>query len=407
MKGIIANPGVAPYVQESVKAYQEANYLSAFYTTFISNGKGLVNKIISLMPGAAKRRNFVALQHQYLKENPLPEILRIFATKYLKPQTADKIWEWAELKFDKWVAAQLNKKIDFIHVYEHAALASLKKSKALGITSFYEQPSQHHTFFNDIVQSQWQNHPNLKTDDQMLLSNHKSHRRNKRRDEELACADYVICNSVFTKRTLLKAGIADEKIIVIPYGFPDVVKTAMPIKNNPEKLVFLYAGNLSLRKGIHILINAWKTLPNANNHELWLIGSKQLPGFVFENMPHSIKIKENMPHQDLLNLMRQADAFILPTLADGFGMVISEAMAIGLPVICTQNSGGTEIITHLQNGLIITAGDEQAIIESINWCIKNPNQLNEIGKSALKTAEEYPWSAYRKRLIEEISKRIN
>ncbi len=403
MKGLIANPGVAPYVKESVKAYAEHHLLNSFYTTFVDHEakKSWIEKILPSL----RRRNFDELDYRFIKQKPIPELLRLLANKFLNAFAADKIWEWSELNFDLWVTRKLSKKISFVHTYEHAALSTLKRANELQITSFYEQPSQHHLLFTEIVEEQWKLYPQLKTGSQVLLSNNDSVRRNKRRDEELAVADFIICNSTFTKKSLISAGINQEKLIVIPYGFPTVKEHITKKEIQPNKVIFLYAGNLSLRKGIHLLIDAWKKI-NAKEHELWLVGTKQLPDFIFDNLPKSIKIYPNIPQPNLLEMMLKADVFILPTLADGFGMVISEAMSLGIPVICTNQCGGPDVITNNKDGKIIPANNKDALIEVINWAINNPQALQELGSNALIKSKSYPWSAYRKKLAAVVIEKV-
>ena len=228
-----------------------------------------------------------------------------------------------------------------------------------------------------------------------------------RKDLELAECDYIICNSTFTKKTLKIAGIQEEKIIMIPYGFP---KTAgeRSRRNISDKFTFLYAGNQNLRKGIHILYKAWASCNfEPEKAELVLIGKNQLPQSLKKNLPSSIKFIQNIPHKELNRYYQRANVFVLPTLADGFGMVISEAMAQGLPVITTHNSGGPDIIQHRQNGLLVEANDIEALAKELRWAFENPADLAEIGEAAFQTAKAYPWSSYRKRLRQEIADRVN
>lgn len=404
-KGIVSNPNLAPYIKESVLAYQEAEMLGRFFTTFCLT-QGWMKRISFLPDGIRSflfRRAFPPLDPQLLRSNALMEISRILANRFGGANLADEIWEWSETGFDKRVAKNLHPKHLFFHGYEHACLASLQQAKKMGIVSFYEQPSQHHAFFTKIVEEQLLKYPNLKNEAIALLNDEKAERRNRRRDEELELADYIICNSSFTQKTLIAASIPPEKLIVIPYGYPTV--RSIPNKD-PEIFHFIYAGNLSLRKGVHILLQAWRQLPADLPACLTLMGSSQLPENLTAELPENVKWIPNLPYEQAQEKIAQSDVLVLPTLADGFGMVISESMAMGVPVLTTTSSAGPDLIDNYVDGICIAPDDKNALTEALTWCVANREKCKRMGQKAQEKAKVYPWSAYRERLIEEVKARI-
>lgn len=410
MKGIVSNPNIAPHVKESVLAYQDAGLLAKFYTTFINHKNNPLSRTLSfIFPNFIrefKRRSFEEISYQLVKTKPYSELIRVFAARKLGLGLTDEIWERNELKFDKWVARHLKEDLDFIHVTEHASLSTIKRAKNLNITSFYEQPSIHHQAFSKIIKEQLERYPEFVTDTIVLLHNAASARRNQRRNEELNEADFIICNSSFTKKTLVNAGIEERKILTIPLGFPQPeVKT---IANKKDRnLKFIAAGNLSLGKGTHILLEAWKDFHLIQKDaELWLIGKNNLPKIFTRQLPKNIKFFGNIPRLDLMKKFSEANVLIHPTLADGFGMVITEAMSCGLPVITTMNSAGPDIIENGKSGLLIEANNKTAILESLLWCLDNKVQLTEMGNEALKKANSYLWADYRKNLVNQLRDRL-
>lgn len=410
MKGSIANPGVGPHIQATIKAYQENQLLHTFYTTLYhkpgSAFDDSLNKFAPWLHKQLQRRTLKNTEGFAIKSISGYEFFRIISGKMLSSVLTDLIWEWGELAFDKWVARQLNTQLQWIHGYEHCSLATLQQAKKLGITSFYEQPSQHFSFFEKIAKQQLQYYPELKSIETTLLIDHKSEKRNQRREQELEVCDYIICNSKFTAKTLADAQVSAEKIITIPLAFPTPVKSILE-KTNPAKTIFIYAGNQNLRKGTHILYKAWQKCNfNSDQAELWLVGSNQLPLTVRAGLGNEVKFTPNIPHQDLLKLFLQADILVLPTLCDGFGMVITEAMAQGLPVITTYNSGGPDIITEAKNGFLLEAGNIEQLASKLKWCVENRNQVKTMGANALAKAASYPWANFRKQLIKEITSRI-
>ncbi|QEK50325.1 glycosyltransferase family 4 protein [Pedobacter aquae] len=409
MKCSVANPNIAPYIKQTVIAYQESNNLEKFYTTFFEHREYFLTKfLINYLPNLKKnikRRNLNEIDFNLVKGKPFKELIRVFSARFLDTITTDKIWEWGELSFDQWVANQLDKSLSSIHTYEHAALKTLERAKELGILSFYEQPSQHHALFEKIVKEQLVLYPELKTKNIDLLTNDKAIKRNKRRDNELKVCDYIICNSTFTKKSLLAADIELKKIITIPYGFPKI-ETLISEKHPTEKISFMNAGSQNLRKGIHILFQAWKECNFGDKAELIMIGKNHLPTSFLKDLPENIKFIPNIPHEELMSFYAKSDVFVLPTLADGFGMVITEAMSRGMPVITTTHSGGPDIIEHKKNGIIIPPNDKEALIASLRWCVENKNKLKELGRNALIKADSYPWKNFRREVIKQIEEKI-
>lgn len=402
MKIIQGHPIVPTFVKQTALAYYEHEMLYRFCTTFIEHPEFWLSSWFSkIHPGLHRelqRRSAAELPYHLIRKYPFREIVRTFASRYLGTVATDFIWEWSELAFDRWVASQVDKSTDAIHVYEHAGLAALQRAKALGVLAIYEQPSQHHTFFTRIAEEQFKKYPELKSAGTSLLVDEKSRRRNARRDEELATADVIVCNSTFTKRTLVGAGVDASRIQVVPYGFPPRVEEVAE-KPVDRPLVFLNAGTQNLRKAIHLLYRAWRQCDfKPEEAELWLIGKMALPEETRKDLPGKVIIRESIPRNELMTLYRQADVFVLPTLADGFGMVISEAMSRGLAVITTGNSGGPDITTDGVDGIHIAAGDEHVLIEKMKWCVANREKVREIGFNAWVTSGKYQWSEYRKKI---------
>jgi len=204
MRIIVSTPLVAPHVKQSVIAYYEAGYLEQFYTSFIEHPDYALSSFLNnfkALQTETVRRSFHDIPIEKIRTRPIQELVRTVSARKMPRAFADQVWEWAELGFDKWVANNLdNKTIDVVHTYEHAALATLQKAKALNLFSVYEQPSQHHSFFSSIAKKQIALYPELNGVSAELLINEKAIRRNKRRDAELNLASLVLCNSTFTKK---------------------------------------------------------------------------------------------------------------------------------------------------------------------------------------------------------------
>lgn len=422
VKVIHAHPGAGIFVRQSALSYLENDMLEYFLTTFVSHEKyflsNFITKVVPQIKRDISRKAIDELPFEKLKLYPYKELIRLFASRYTSPMVIHRIWEWAELAFDSWVAnviAQESKKqqIDAIHVYEHAALSSLQKAKQKGIFTIFEQASQHHSFFAPIAKQQLEKYPELKSDETNILVDTKYDKYNQRKDKELQLADLVICNSSFTKRTLIAATIDEKKIQVIPHGFPKILtELNTDSKSNlgatkQKPVIFLNAGTQNLRKGVHLLYNAWRKANfSSQEAELWLIGRSSLPKSLTEDLQGNVKIKDSIPRDELMQLYKEADVFVLPTLADGFAMVISESMSQGVPVITTQNSMAPDFITHQKNGWIVPAGDEDALLQQMKWCVENRHLLPKIGYEAIQIAKNWQWEDFRQKTATTVKEQI-
>jgi glycosyltransferase involved in cell wall biosynthesis len=114
-----------------------------------------------------------------------------------------------------------------------------------------------------------------------------------------------------------------------------------------------------------------------------------------------------MPHRELMQLYREASVFVLPSLADGFGMVITEAMSRGLPVIATDHTGALDLIDHGRSGFVLPAGDVQALCAQMRWCVEHSEELLSIGARAIEAATRWQWSDYQRALCSTIRRRLD
>jgi len=96
----------------------------------------------------------------------------------------------------------------------------------------------------------------------------------------------------------------------------------------------------------------------------------------------------------------QCDVFVFPSYFEGFGLVILEAMASGLPVLTTSATGGLDVITDGQDGWVIPPGDVNRLVELMDNCLSDQNKVQEMGRCARITAERFTWAEHGRRWIE-------
>jgi glycosyltransferase involved in cell wall biosynthesis len=105
------------------------------------------------------------------------------------------------------------------------------------------------------------------------------------------------------------------------------------------------------------------------------------------------------PHREVLELMRECDVLALPSIAEGRALVQQEALANGLPLIITENTGGEDLIVEGETGFLVPIRSPEKIAEKIAWLADNREVLPSMRLAALKKADEYPWQRYRDRVL--------
>ena len=171
-------------------------------------------------------------------------------------------------------------------------------------------------------------------------------------------------------------------------------------KIKKDKFIVIYVGNDFIRKGVKYLIDAFNSL-KLNNSELWIVGENKK-----DLIERIVKIEKNNIFIDsvkefkLPELYNQSSIFCLPTLEDGAGIVMLQAMSCGLPVISTKYSIAPDVITEGEEGFIVEPSNTTLISEKIKFFYDNPNKIIEIGsKARTKIENEFTSDSIAKRII--------
>jgi glycosyltransferase involved in cell wall biosynthesis len=238
-----------------------------------------------------------------------------------------------------------------------------------------------------------------------LLAEHELRLPETRRSElvqEPGMADYCIAASQFTRRTLLDNGVEPDRVFVVPYGV-NIAATVRMQSRRFERFRVLFVGQKVQRKGLSYLLDAWSKLrlPNA---ELVLVGRGTRDEALLSQYAGIYRDVENVSDVELDALYRSADLFCMPSLVEGFGLVYLEALARGIPIIGTPNTGAAELITHGREGFIVPIRDAEALAHYIEWGYSHRAELDDMRGLALKVAQKYSWHRFRDSLTEAIIK---
>ena len=200
-------------------------------------------------------------------------------------------------------------------------------------------------------------------------------------------------NKIFCRSYVLKDKLANlypkykEKTFVVPSGVDEkIILTDLPHNINTEKLKILTCANFKKRKNIDKVILALKYFDNV---ELTVVGDGKGINKLKKLDKRTI-FTGRLEHEKVIELMRQSDIFILPSVNETFGMVYLEAMASGCITMCCENEAIDGIIRFGENGF--TVKPDEDYISDIVYRIAldmDENSLNHIRKNALDTAKKY------------------
>ncbi len=209
----------------------------------------------------------------------------------------------------------------------------------------------------------------------------------------LTLADLVIANSDATKQTLLRNApwLPAKKINILyngidPQNFMTPAETDLRMEWNipRDEFVFGFVGQLVKRKGFDTILPAFAELARDRQVHLVLVGEGELQ----QDIDDFIKLNglENKLHRvgfrkDVENVMKAIDCLLLPSILEGFGIVLIEAMAAGKPAITTNVSSMPEIVVHNQTGLVLPVNDKDALLEGMKYLYDNPDIVKQWGEN--------------------------
>ncbi|QJE94286.1 glycosyltransferase family 4 protein [Luteolibacter luteus] len=400
----------APFTQQVARALDEAGLLDTFYCTLVDQPEKSWQRVAKAgsrlvrfdLETNLKRRAVTEIDRGKVETYPFREAFRMFATKINKdPVVGDRIFHWARDGFDHWVAGRLNGS-KVLYGYEYGSRAMFEAAKRQGIRTAYDLPSPEHQFVENLLAPEFERFPELATPYRQLTVERHAERTERRR-QEWELSDLIVANSNFTADSWKAAGWSEKTVAVVPYGAPPVTH---PCEEAPAKdvLRFLWAGTFSIRKGAHYLIDAIRSMPaaEAKGFTLDVYGAVTLPEALLKNLPPQIRFMGSVPRSVLFEKMREGDLLVFPTLCDGFGLVVNEALAQGMPVLTTPRAGAADLIREDENGWLIPPADAAALAAGLTRVIQEQKRLPGMRLKAQATARDWQWSDYRREIAKAV-----
>ncbi len=304
----------------------------------------------------------------------------------------DSGWVWYihSVLYDAWVSLQLSP-ADVLVVWGNYALRTMQRAKELGMVTVLVRASTHPRYQARLLAEEYARWGLKHRVNEALL---------RRAIRETELADYTLIPSDFVRRSFLEEGYPEEKLIQVAFGV-DTKRFHPPEREiAPHPFRALFVGQVSVRKGVPYLLEAWRRL-NWQDAELWIVGRPSADVDSLMDRYRALPGVHWKGHTDApVSLFQQADVFVFPTVEEGSALVTYEALACGLPVVTTPNAGS--VVRDGVEGLIVSVRDVDALASALEHLRADEQLWLEMGRAARVRAEEFTWEQHGKLLVKNL-----
>jgi starch synthase len=398
---VLSHPTGNENVRQAALAFAEANLLREFWTTLNWNPHSIFDRTApAKFRQTFRRRSYPEIVRRRIHSLPSREIARLLLGAAKLSLFSEHETGWLSIDaisraLDREVALKIGQTTKFtsLYCYEDCAFETFIAAEKRGFTRIYDLPIGYWRVGQRIFAEERELEPEWAA---TLTGASDSEEKLARKDDELRLANHVVVASTFTKATLAESPHSRE-ISVIPYGAPPTHDSEL--LNCPGKLRILFAGALGQRKGLSYALRAVELL-GREHCELTLLGRKAVSGCrVLDDATRKHRWIPSRSHNEMLNEMRAHDVLLFPSLFEGFGLVITEALSQGTPVITTPNTGGPDVIYNGVDGFIVPIRSAEAIAEKLEVLVREPYRAYEMKLAARARAKARGWENYRRQLI--------
>jgi glycosyltransferase involved in cell wall biosynthesis len=217
--------------------------------------------------------------------------------------------------------------------------------------------------------------------------------------QEYARADLIRVMSTHAAASFLARGFSPERLMILP--------PAISLDDFPEaqfdgpRFTVSFVGLIEPWKGFQYLVDAFNSL-NLPDSELIFwggTGARPISQYLQAHMARNpaISVRPVDVRNSYEKVYARSSVLVHPSLADGFGFVVAEAMASGIPVIVTPNTGAAELVVNGHNGYIVPVKNSEALRERLAHLADHPELLRKMGRAARETASSLTFARFKQR----------
>ena len=292
--------------------------------------------------------------------------------------------------FGRWTARHLQRQAagegDVLFAFDTGALEALQVARDRGFVTIVDQidPAK---VEEDLVLEEVARWPGWQATESKAPQAYWDRLR-----REWDAADLVLVNSPWSRRALVQQGVEEKRIIVVPQAYEQPHDLTEPRADAMDRpFTVLWLGHVNLRKGIQYLIEAARIVP-PEKVQFKVVGPVWISDSVVASAPGHVQFVGPVPRLEVTDWYRRADAFVLPTISDGFAITQLEAMAHGLPVIATDHCG--EVVSDGVDGFIVPVRDAEALAAAIERLASDRDLLCTMRACAIEKSREFTLERY-------------
>jgi glycosyltransferase involved in cell wall biosynthesis len=400
MTVLFGHPGGNPNSHHAALAHYEAGRLEAFCVPWMPSSRTLrlLEKVGSLRPMAQRlsRRHFSPLAGAPKVQGRMGEFRRLLIRAL---GSGDERLSYAA---NDWLMRTMQREcrrsaVTAVHAYEDCSLWQFTEAKRRGKACIYDMPIGYYPAWEQAQADLARRYVDWLPAGSLQSSQYV---RPKQKRQEMELADLVLVPSSFAEMTV-RSFHPHKRLAQAFYGVDLDFWNGPKKKQERQTLRFIYAGQLSLRKGTPILLEAWDKAA-LRGAELELVGSWQLAETKRLSLPRGVTLLPPCSPNELRDRYLAADVFVFPSFFEGFGLVLLEAMACGLPVIASDSSAAPDVMTE-SCGRLTPSGNVDALVENLRWFAKDCDQLPTMSRAARAQAERCSWDNYRRSVSEAVA----
>jgi glycosyltransferase involved in cell wall biosynthesis len=300
--------------------------------------------------------------------------------------------------FDLWLSRAVRRdRPAAVLCAENAALRTFEVARQLGVFRILDAADYHHSFQERFL-----------PDD----ADSASFRRkvNDRKDREVEMADLIITASALARRSYVDAGVDEARVVSVPVGVDVGLFSYDPTVLRPqdEPVNFVFVGRATIVKGVDLLCQALDRLVASGlDFRLTMVGDiyPEVAALV-ARLGERVDYVGRVGQAALVDRLRKADCMVVPSRFDSFAMVVAEALAVGRPVIVSDNVGASEFVEEGVSGWIVPAGDVGVLTDRLRWCVEHPQLLRQMAAAARSDGERCSWDRYRRSVAAAVDRHL-
>jgi len=404
---IVAHPGTQ-HSYETALAMQKCGLLREYVTGVYFKSNSLAARAQRYLPGRVgiairqiiHRRSRAGLDDTLVQTSPLMEMAYLASARVpFATSIAGNIMLVRNEMFDRNIANRVSRlRPDAVIAYDSCALETFRAAARVGALKVLDQTNAHLAYWAGVLDEEA---GRAKGDAGAIRRPHP--RLVARCIAEAKEADLILVGSDFVRGSLDAVGIDSSKAVVLPYG-ADVELFKPKETHTPKNCVTIaFAGQIGLRKGVRYMLDAVAGLQGAKCRVL-LIGKVTDDCEWLKRYANHFLHVPFVPREKLAECLQEADLFVYPSLSEGSALAIYEALACGLPVITTPNSGS--VVRDSIEGYIVPARDVEALRDRIKRLVLDSDLRSTMASAARARAEKYSWNNYHESLAELMRKAL-